>query len=221
MGRSGWHCLGTKDWANTREELAGCGLAHPPLEAGGGGEGKGGKLGPREGIPYQTANRLPISNQRLPEILDGWHLPGESQLEIAPQKRHKEHWTRHTWELRLGLGRGEVALHLGRVCSSSSWLPELLWWGRHKMQAQPSLLLCGVPENLNLSGLGLGSARNSRPAPCRAARSLSSVDGESTHAVSGGKPSVAQTLLPVLPTHASGICLWCPSLPTARLNKRT
>ena len=89
MGRSGRHCLGTKDWANTREELAGCGLAHPPLEAGGSGEGKGGKLGPREGIPYQTANRLPISNQRLPEILDGWHLPGESQLEIAPQKRHK------------------------------------------------------------------------------------------------------------------------------------
>ena len=30
-----------------------------------------GKLGPREDIPYQTANRLPVSNQRLPEILDG------------------------------------------------------------------------------------------------------------------------------------------------------
>ena len=30
-----------------------------------------GKLSPREGIPYQTASRLPVSNQRLPEILDG------------------------------------------------------------------------------------------------------------------------------------------------------
>ena len=30
----------------------------------------------------------------------------------------------------------------------------------HKKQAQPSLCLCGVPENLNLSGLDLGSARN-------------------------------------------------------------
>jgi len=30
-----------------------------------------GKLSAREGIPYQTANRLPVSNQRLSEILDG------------------------------------------------------------------------------------------------------------------------------------------------------
>ena len=36
-------------------------------------------------------------------------------------------------------------------------------WERHKMQAQPSLCLCGVPENLNLSGLDLGSARNPGP----------------------------------------------------------
>ena len=92
--------------------------------------------------------------------------------------------------------------------------------GRHKTQAQPSLRLCGVPENLNLSGLGLGSACNSGHAPCRATWSLSSVDGESTCALNGDKPSVAGTLR-VLPTHASGICLQCPSLPTARLNKPT
>ena len=30
-----------------------------------------GKLGPREGITYQTANRLPVSNQRFLELLDG------------------------------------------------------------------------------------------------------------------------------------------------------
>ena len=35
------------------------------------GGGERGKLGPRDGISYQTANRLPVSNQRLPEILDG------------------------------------------------------------------------------------------------------------------------------------------------------
>ena len=120
-------------------------------------------------------------------------------------------------ETESGMGRGEVALHLKRVCSSSSWLPELLGQGRHKMQAQPSLCPCGGPENLSLSGLGLGSACNSGPAPCRAAWSLSNVDGESTHAVSRGKPSVARTLR-VLPTHASDICLQCPSLPTAPLN---
>ena len=36
-------------------------------------------------------------------------------------------------------------------------------WERHRTQAQPSLRLCGAPENLSLSGFGLGSARNSMP----------------------------------------------------------
>ena len=68
----------------------------------------------------------------------------------------------------------------------------------HKTQAQLSLCLCGVPENLNLSGLDLGSARQPkahlRQFPCRATWSLSTVDQESIHSVSRGKPSVAQTL---------------------------
>ena len=33
-------------------------------------------------------------------------------------------------------------------------------WEGHKTQVQPSLHLCGVPENLKLSGLDLGSAYN-------------------------------------------------------------
>ena len=37
-------------------------------------------------------------------------------------------------------------------------------WKGHKTQAQPSLCLCGVLENLNLSGLDLGNARNPGPA---------------------------------------------------------
>ena len=37
-------------------------------------------------------------------------------------------------------------------------------WEGHKMQAQPSLYLCGVPENMNLSCLDLGSTRNPGPA---------------------------------------------------------
>jgi len=37
-------------------------------------------------------------------------------------------------------------------------------WEGHKMQAQPSLRLCGVPENLNLSSLDLGSTHNPGPA---------------------------------------------------------
>ena len=43
--------------------------------------------------------------------------------------------------------------------------------------------------------------------------SLGSVDNENTHAVSGGKPSAAETLQ-ALPTHASDICLQFSSLPS-------
>ena len=86
------------------------------------------------------------------------------------------------------------------------------------MQAQPSLRLCGVPENLNLSGLDLGSAYNPGLASDSSWQSNlepSSVGRESTRAMSKGKPSVAETLR----AHASVICLQRPSLPIARLKK--
>ena len=57
-----------------------------------------------------------------------------------------------------------------------------------------------------------------RQFPCRVTWSLSSVDWERTHAMSQGKPSVAETLQ-ALPTHASDICLQCSSLSTALLNR--
>ena len=60
----------TKGLSNSREELASSGLAHPPLEAEGRGEGKGQTL-PQRQDPYHTANRPAVSNQRPPEILDG------------------------------------------------------------------------------------------------------------------------------------------------------
>ena len=71
-------------------------------------------------------------------------------------------------------------------------------WEGHTMQAQLSLCFCGVPEYLNLSGLDLGSAYNPglasdnswqsnlEPKQCR--------QGKYTRTVSGGKPSVAETL---------------------------
>ena len=37
-------------------------------------------------------------------------------------------------------------------------------WEGHKTQAQPRMHLCGVPENLNLSGSDLESAHNPGPA---------------------------------------------------------
>ena len=77
-------------------------------------------------------------------------------------------------------------------------------WEGHKTHAQLSLCLRGLPKNLNLSGLERGSARNPGPTPCRATWSLSSTDWESTHTMSRGKPSAAETLR-TLPTHASDI----------------
>ena len=59
-------------------------------------------------------------------------------------------------------------------------------------------------RKINLSILDLGSAHNQgllKTVPCRATWSLSSVDQESTHAVSGGKPSVDQTLQALPPIH--------------------
>ena len=61
-----------------------------------------------------------------------------------------------------------------------------------------------------------GTAFNAGPAPYRAAGSLSSVDGESTHTPVRGKPSVAGTR-GVLPTQ-SDVCLQRPALPAAGLN---
>ena len=89
------------------------------------GGGERGRLGPKDGIPYRTANRPPVSNQRLPEILDGRHplgrVAGRHRVQ-APDWRGRG--------LGLGTRRGEGALHPGRVHPSSSWLPELLRPGK-------------------------------------------------------------------------------------------
>ena len=56
----------------------------------------------------------------------------------------------------LQLGATALTKHLV-TCTAQTW-------EGHKTQAQPSLRLGGVPENLNLSGLDLGSACNPGPA---------------------------------------------------------
>ena len=123
---------------NTRRELAGCGQAHPPPEAGGRGrqpEPERGKIGPRDSIPYQTANKLPVSNQ---DFLGFWTVDirqeGCSQR-LAPQKRHTAH---QRWALPLPprkprAGTREVIRlihHLVRVHSPSTWSLELFRPGK-------------------------------------------------------------------------------------------
>ena len=71
------------DWPIPRQKQ-GAGGCQPEPERG--------KLGPRDGIPYQTANKLPVSNQ---DFLGFWKvdisLEGWSQRS-ASQKRHMAHW---------------------------------------------------------------------------------------------------------------------------------
>ena len=62
-------CSQNKELNKIREELTGCGPDHPGGRRQWGGER--GRFGPKDRIPYRTANKPPVSNQRLPEILDG------------------------------------------------------------------------------------------------------------------------------------------------------
>ena len=163
-----------------------------------------GKLGPRDGILYQTASRLPVANQ---VFLGSWTVDicqeGHSQRS-APQRRHTAHlrWRCHCAPRKLkvwdGGGdkthrptQGECACQapdhlscsdLGRAQNAGPTKSVLLW-----STQEPE------PER-RTSGKCVQPRACLRQFPSRATWSLSSVDQESTQAVSGDKPSVAQTL---------------------------
>ena len=150
-------------------------IPHWRQEAGGRGKGQTRPQGPH---PYQTASRLPVSNQRLPEILDGRH-PRGLRLEASPPEQ--------TQGAPDQSAEAEAGPAEGRRRPSSSWLPELLGRGRHKMQAQPSPRFCGEPENWNCTPRRARSIQSSRePEQCR---------WESTHHERGK---------PVWPEHGEG-----------------
>ena len=88
---------------------------------------------PQRGIPYQTVNRLPVSNQYF---LRFWMIRWEGcSQRSAPQKRHMAHWR---WVHRChpgnqAAGTREVIRHTchpRRVSSPNTWLPELLGPGK-------------------------------------------------------------------------------------------
>ena len=153
------------------------------------------------------------------------HQEGRSQRP-APQRRHTAHLRRCSCGA-LGKPRGWD----GEVIRRSAQLGECA----HQAPGHQSRSDLGRAQNAGpTESASLWSTREPEPerlrpgkctqpracfrqSPCRATWSLGSVDRESTHAMSGGKPSVAQTLR-VLPTHASEICLQGSSLPTAPLN---
>ena len=74
-----------------------------------------GKLGPRDGILYQTVSRLPVANQ---DLLGSWMVDirreGHSQRS-APQRRHMAHlrgWGGRSDKTQLPSGQSVFAKHL-------------------------------------------------------------------------------------------------------------
>ena len=161
-----------------------------------------GDLGP-DGSLHQTVSRLPAANQVfLGSCAVDIYQEGRS-LRSAPQRRHTAHlrWRSCCAPRKLsGWHQGGIryTVHLGRVHSPSTQSPELLGPGGAQ-NAGPTefvpLWSTGKPEPE-----WLRSGRCTQPRahigqfPSTATWSLNSVDQESPHAMSCGKPSVVHTL---------------------------
>ena len=173
----------TKGLSKSREELAGYRPAQPRQRQGG---GERGRLGPKDHIPYYTANRPPVSNQRPREILGGRHPLGGSRLNTG--RRHPTGaggdwgWGRggeKAHHARLALAETEAGTSEGRRCARQD--PGCLscsGLGRHKRRR--SRLRAFVEHPRATTARIAGHPRITGHTPYRAAGSLSSVDGESS-----------------------------------------
>ena len=186
-----------------------------------------GNLGPKDGILYQTASQLPV----VKVFLGSWTVDicqeGHNQRS-ALQRRHTAHLGWHScctprkpsgWD-----ERGDKMPHptLGECAHQAPGRLSCSDLGRaHDAEQTESVPLWSTrepePEQFR-PGKCTQPRAHFRQFPCRETWSLSSVGQKSTHTMSWGKPSVAQTLR-VLCTHASVIGLQCSTLPTAQLNK--
>ena len=167
-------------------------------------------------------SRFPVANQ---VFLGSWMVDnrqeGHSQRS-APQRRHIAQLRQCSrWAPRKQSiwNRGGDKMHHPTWGECAHQAPGHLSWsdlGRAQNAGPPNsvpLWITWKPEPEQLSPVRFKQPRaHLRQFPCRATWSLSSVDQESTHAMSRCKPSVAQTWW-ALPTHASDICLQCSSLP--------
>ena len=138
----------------------------------------------------------------------------------------------HTWD-------GTIAVHPGNQGAGTREVIRFIAFLGDCAHQEPGCLSCwdlGMAKNADpTESVSLWSTwepepEQLRPGKCMQPRacfrqfryrttwSLSSVDQESTHAMSRGKPSVVQTLQ-ALPIYTRDICLQCSSLTTAQLNK--
>ena len=197
------HCrpaLRTKDWANTRGELAGCGPAHPPPEAGRQAGGSQSRKGAISAPEMASSIKLWESSQLLTKTWDPGRLTCAGRVAARDQLPRRD--TQHTWEgvrtahpENQAAGMGEVIKctpHLKRLRLPSTWLPELLRHGKgtkHSPTESAPLWSTQEPEPEWLRpGKCTQPKVHLRKFPCRATWRLSSVDWESIHAISGANP---------------------------------
>ena len=216
----------SKDWVNTRGELAGC--APPPeaeRQAGNSQSLKAAISAPEtaSSAKLRAGSKLLTKSSWDP----GW-LTSAGRVTARDQLPRRD--TRHTWNCAPAAYPGNWAAGMGEVirCTAPPEECALQAPGRLSCSDRGRTQNTGPTESVPLCSTREPEPEWLRPGkwprcrarfrqfPWRATWSLSS--WESTHAVSRGKTSVVETLR-TLPTHTSEICLQCSSLPTARLNK--
>jgi len=165
----------------------------PLLETGRQGqpEPEGGDHGHRE-ASFTNLQRDFVANQ---DFLGFWTVDicWEGHSQRSASRKRGDALVVHPEYPVAGAGEGiSRSLQLGATtCTKDLVTSAAQTCNRGKMQAQPSLRLCRVPKNLNLNSLDLGSACKPGHTSDRSQQSnleLSSVDWESTHAVSGANP---------------------------------
>ena len=143
------HCRAahrTKDWANTRGELAGCGLAHPPLEAGRQERGSQSQKGAILAPEMASSTKMQAGFQLLTKTswYSGWLTPTR-RVTARDQLPRRDIW--HTWDGRAHCHPGNQVAGTGEVI---------------KMHRPPGTVRLPTPGRL--SSLDLGSTWSPVPA---------------------------------------------------------
>ena len=139
------------------------------------------KLGPRDGILYQTVSRLPVVNQIF---LGSWMVDILQEGRSRHQLPKGETWP--TWESVPTAHSGNWAAGPRRWWDVPHWAART--WEGHKTPAQPLWSTQEPEPEQHRRGKYTQPRARLRQYPCRAICSLSSVDQESTHTVSGANP---------------------------------
>ena len=222
------------DWAKTKGDLAGCGLAPPPTRGREAGmrqpevEGKG------QSQPQRLASSTKLWVGFQPLTTSSWdprQLTSARKVAAWDQLHRGDTW--HTWAGSLtghlgnwAAGTGEVIkMHSppGTVCSPSMWSPELLGPGKAQNACPTEAMPLQSTQGTEPEQLRPGKCTKHRAhfgqCPCRAIWSLSSVDLGSMCRRELGQTQCGPYTMRTPHTHTSDICLQHSSLPTTQLNK--